>query len=404
MIPRVMDLRGTYKGGGGPDKTVLNSAAQHDPKRVHVLVTYLRQPWDHEFQIPEMARRLGINYVDIPDGKALDWECITELRRLLKVHDLRIVHAHDDKTLFYGWLLKLLTPGLRIMYTCHSHAVHDRADFASFKKYLSFKLRQKIQIFLMQRYESPVITVSGDTKRRLVRNGLGERDVAVLHNGIDTGFWDRQSADPVLRAELGIPDDGFLVGTVARITYEKDLLTFYRVAQDVSARVPKVKFVIVGDGYGDELPRAREDVARLGLGQVVHFTGHRNDLLNVYASFDVFLMTSLTEGLPNTLLEAMVLGVPSVSTSVGGVPELLEDGYGGFLAGVGDSAELARYVIALLKDPSLRERCGRECRERIESRFAFSRRVRTMEEYYAWFGGTGSKPDDLSASTGNGEV
>src|SRR5689334_18823470 len=67
-IPRVMDLRGTYKGGGGPDKTVLNSAAQHDPERVHVLVTYLRQPWDHEFQIPEMARQLGINYVDVYDG------------------------------------------------------------------------------------------------------------------------------------------------------------------------------------------------------------------------------------------------------------------------------------------------------------------------------------------------
>lgn len=404
MIPRVMDLRGTYKGGGGPDKTVLNSAAQHDPQRVHVLVTYLRQPWDHEFQIPEMARRLGINYVDVPDGKALDWECVTELRRLLRQHDLRVVHAHDDKTLLYGWLLKMLTPGLRIMYTCHSHAVHDRSDFASFRKYVSFKLRQRIQTFLMQRYESPVITVSRDTKQRLVRNGLKEQEVAVLHNGIDTTVWDRSKAQPVLRAELGIPVDGFLVGTVARITYEKDLATFYRVAQAVAEQVPKVTFVIVGDGYGNELPKAREEVARLGLEQVVRFTGHRNDLLDIYASFDMFIMTSLTEGLPNTLLEAMALSVPSVSTAVGGVPELLEHGYGGFLAPVGDAAALTRHVVSLLEDTALRERCGRECRERIESRFAFSRRVRVMEEYYAWFAETGPKPANPSEPIKSGDI
>src|SRR6185369_16178643 len=105
-IPRVMDLRGTYKGGGGPDKTVLNSAARDDPARVHVLVTYLRQPGDSEFQIPQMARRLGINYVDVIDGGTLDWACLRKLKELLRIHRLDVIHAHDDKTLFYAWLLK----------------------------------------------------------------------------------------------------------------------------------------------------------------------------------------------------------------------------------------------------------------------------------------------------------
>lgn len=391
-IPRVMDFRGTYKGGGGPDKTVLNSAARHDPAHVHVLVTYLRQPDDSEFQIPAMARRLGINYVDVQDGGLLDRTCLRTLKELLREHEINVVHAHDEKTLLYAWLLKCMKPGLKIMYTCHSHPMYGRKAFTSLAGYLKFKLRQRVQIFLMQRYQKPIITVSHDTKKRLVMNGIDEKDVAVLHNGIDLSVWQRSNAGQLLREELNIPGNGLLVGTVARITYDKDLPTFYRVAQEVAATVSNVTFVIVGDGNGDELERARAEIAGFGLQQLIRFTGHRSDLLNIYSSFDVFLMTSLTEGLPNTLLEAMAMGVPAVSTEVGGIPELLEDGKSGFLAPIGDAAGLAGHVITLLQDPRLREACGESSRRRVEDHFSFDRRVRVMEDYYSWFAGISSPP------------
>lgn len=401
-VTRVMDLRGTYKGGGGPDKTVLNSAAQHDPERVYVLVTYLRQPLDTEFQIPEMAHRLGINYVDVVDGKTVDWSCLKQLRTLLRTHGLTLVHAHDDKTLLYGWLLKLLTPGLEIMYTCHSHAVHCRGDFAGFREFLTFTLRQKMQISLMKRYCKPIITVSHNTKQRLVDNGFADHDVTVLHNGIDVTAWQRDAARPVLREEIGIPPGRFLVGTVARITPEKDLPTFFQVAEAVAARLPDVIFVVVGDGYGNELDKIRDDVRQRGLDRLILFTGHRNDLQNIYASFDVFLMTSVTEGMPNTLLEAMALGVPSVSTAVGGIPELLHHGNGGFLAPAGDAAGLAHHVVTLLHDHQLRQQCGRACRERIVEHFSFSRRVRVMEDYYAWFAGRAALPAEATLTVDGG--
>lgn len=391
-IPRIMDFRGTYKGGGGPDKTVLNSAAQHDHEKVYVMVVYLRQPSDHEFQIPEIARRLGINYIDVLDRSMFDRECLEQLKQIIREHDLQVVHSHDDKTLLYTWLLSIMIPGLKIMHTCHSYAVYGRDYFSNASRYLSFKLRQGMVAFLMRRHLKPIITVSHDTRQRLLGAGIAASDVAVLHNGIDLSVWQPEKGQPVLRTELGIQPGNLLVGTVARITYEKDLPIYYRVAEEVAATVPGVTFVVVGDGYGDELAKAKEEVAGRGLSSLVRFTGHRTDLVNVYASLDVFLMTSHTEGLPNTLLEAMAMGVPSVSTAVGGIPELLDQKCG-FLAPSGDVSGLAAHVVRLLCDERLREECATACRERVSSRFSFARRVQMMEGYYAWFAGQAPLPD-----------
>ncbi len=391
-VPRIMDFRGTYKGGGGPDKTVLNSAAQHNSEKVHVMVVYLRQPTDDEFQIPEMARRLGINYIDVPDCSMVDRTCLEQLKHIVKDHNLQIIHAHDDKTLLYAWLLTFMVPGLKIMHTCHSYANYRREHFSSVTHYLSFRFRQKILTFLMNRHLKPIITVSHDTRRRLVTAGINTSDVTVLHNGIDLSVWQSNKATPVLREELDIKPGGLLVGTVARITPEKDLPVFYRVAEEVAALMPDVTFVIVGDGYGNELEKAREEVVQRGLAGCVHFTGHRTDLINVYASLDVFLMTSHTEGLPNTLLEAMAMELPSVSTAVGGIPELLDTSCGGFLAPVGDASCLAGHVVNLLRDERLRAQCGVACRERVSTLFSFARRVQLMEEYYAWFAGQAPLP------------
>jgi glycosyltransferase involved in cell wall biosynthesis/serine acetyltransferase len=397
LIPRVMDLRGTYKGGGGPDKTVLNSAAQHDANRVYVLVTYLRQPDDKEFQIPLMAAKRGIHYTDLMDGRMLDLECTLGLRRLIRRHRLQVIHTHDDKTLFYGWLLKWFIPGVRLLHTCHSHAEYERKDFPTLKDWWKFSIRKRLVLLLMKRHHRPILTVSDNTRQRLIRGGVDPRGIKVLPNGIDTAIWNRRSASPVLRQELGLPPGGILVGTVARITYDKDLPTFYKVVERVTQRFPSVRFVIVGDGYGNELAEARAEVERMGLGNRIHLTGHRSDLKNVYCSLDLFLMTSRTEGMPNTVLEAMALELPVVSTNIGGVPELVIDGETGFLCPPGDAAALAEAVCRLLSDDELRRKFAQVARQRVEERFEFLTRVRTMEEIYAWFAGTTTRPPAVLA-------
>lgn len=395
---RVMDLRGTYKGGGGPDKTILNSAVLHDQQRVDVLVTYIRQPNDHEFQIPQMAAERGIRYTDLVDGSALDLKCLFRLRRLLMDNRIQVLHTRDDKTLLYGCLLRLLVPGLQLLHTCHSHAEYGRQDFPSAKAWVKFRLRKRLLLWLMKRHQRPVLTISGNTRQRLIRGGLWPEDVAVLANGIDIDYWHRHGVEPVLRKELGIAPDQLLIGTVARITYDKDLPTFFRVARQVVVRHPEARFVIVGDGYGDELPRARAEVKAMGLEEVIFFTGHRTDLKEVYASFDLFLMTSRTEGMPNTLLEAMALELPAVSTDVGGIPELAADGETAILAAVGDVAALSTGVSRFAADADLRQRFAAAARRRIEERFDFAARVRAMEDIYCWFADRGAEQPAVLAA------
>ncbi len=378
-----MDFRGTYKGGGGPDKTILNSAAQHDKTRVNVLVVYLRDPEDKDYSIDSWAKSLGIRYVDVHDRRLVDITCLTMLLKLIDRHGIELIHSHDDKTLLYGWILKILRPEVRIMYTCHLHSDYSRKDFDSFRRYLAFVVRKKIQIFLMKQYRKPVLSVSGFTKKILVEDGLCESDVHVLHNGIDTDWWQRKNGKPVLRNELNFSDHALIVGTVARIDQKhKDLPTFYRVAATVIRKLPDVRFVIVGDGHGKLIDEAKKMVSDLGLKDIVFFTGHRTDLLNIYSSFDIFLMTSRTEGLPNTVLEAMAMEVPVVSTRVAGVPEIIENGTTGILCDIGDVFSLSEGVLLFLEKEDERKKMAFNARKIIGDCFNFKKRVTFLEDYY----------------------
>ena len=382
---RVMEFRGTYKGGGGPDKTVLNSAAMHNKSRVDVLVTYIKQPNDDKFQIPQMAADRNLNYVDLVDRSTFDFKCLSGLRQLVNDNKIQLIHTRDDKTLLYGVALKCLAPRIKIVHTCHSHAEYHQDSFPSWLAWYKFTLRKMFLVALMKCHAKPILTISNNTADRLARTGLRRELIEVLPNGIDIDCWKRDTATPVLREELGLTEDQFLVGTVARITYDKDLTTFYSIVEKVIQTRSDVVFVIVGDGYGDELIQAREDVKKRCLTKFIHFTGHRADLLDVYSSLDIFLMTSLTEGMPNTVLEAMAIELPIVSTNVGGLPELVEEGICGLLAPVGDVAGLSCAVLELLADADKRAQFSQAARKRVEDVFDFSARVKKMEDYYLSF-------------------
>lgn len=379
---RIMELRGTYKGGGGPDKTILLSAEQHNKERFFVLVTYLRSPYDNEFRIGEMAANREINCIEVIDRRLIDVKCIFDLNSLVSKNNINIVHAHDNKSLLYGVFLKILNPKVKIMYTCHLYKKYMLKDTGSYIDLISHWFRRKIALNIMKIYASPLLAVSSATKNILVADGFKESRIKVLLNAIDHTFWKKDIDSSTFREEFNINGETFIIGLVGRLGYDKDLHTFLKVAKRAFSAYPETIFVLVGEGRKDEMEILKKQCIEDGIDKSVIFTQFRSDLINIYSALDLFLMTSTAEGLPNTVLEAMSMEVPVVSTSVDGVPELVIDGKTGFLCEIGDVENLAKRTMELVENKELRERFSRAARERIEKEFSFDKRLRLIEGYY----------------------
>lgn len=371
---RLLELRNTYKWGGGPDKTILLSAERHDRSRVEVVVAYIRDARDHEFRIAEKARAKGLTFYEIEERGKFDLRVLYALKEIIVKHSINIIHAHDYKTDLFAYLLRLwLRQRLTLLSTAHAWVmVGVKGD-----------LYRWLDLLLMRRFDH-LIAVSHATKNEMVEAGISPELISVIHNAIDTEVWRPFQKNQAFRDELGISWSALVVGYVGRIMPEKDLNTWLRTAALVGRQYPEAQFVLVGEGKDGQTLRQLTDLAStLGLTGRVHFPGYRENLLPVYASFDVFFLSSRREGLPNSILEAMALGVPVVTTDVAGAKELVVDKKTGYVFPQGDVENLASAIVSLLSNALFKKQLGQAGRERVEKEFSFSTRLRCVEEIYA---------------------
>ncbi len=213
------------------------------------------------------------------------------------------------------------------------------------------------------------------------RKRLPREKIEVIPNGIDLGrlppfALDRRGA----RSAAGLRRDRRLVAGVGRLDAQKDFPTFLRAAAMIAAEFPDVDFLVVGEG-GERA--ALEALARrLGLGARVVFTGLRHDVPRLLAAVDVLALTSLYEGFPNVLLEAMATGAVAVATDVGGCRELVTSGETGLLVPPRAPAAVAAAVGRVLRDPALARRLATAARQRVEGAFSVDVMARrTMDAY-----------------------
>ena len=213
------------------------------------------------------------------------------------------------------------------------------------------------------------------------RKRLPREKIEVIPNGIDLGRLPPFSLDRrAARSAAGLRRDRRLVAGVGRLDAQKDFPTFLRAAAMIAAEVPDVDFLVVGEG-GERA--ALEALARrLGLGARVVFTGLRHDVPRLLAAVDVFALTSLYEGFPNVLLEAMATGAVAVATDVGGCRELVTSGETGVLVPPRAPAAVAAAVGRVLRDPALARRLATAARQRVEGAFSVDVMARrTMDAY-----------------------
>lgn len=208
--------------------------------------------------------------------------------------------------------------------------------------------------------------------------------IEIITNGVDLERFHRGRGTELsgLRDLLGVSQKTPLVTIVAMLRPEKGHETFLRAAAQVRGKAPETHFVIVGEG--PEKPKLEKLTGELSLGSQVHFLGARNDIPDILAQSDVCVLSShpVVETVSNAVLEYMASAKPVVSTRVGSLPEMVDEGETGFLVPAGDPEAMAQRILQLIKSPLLAAQMGRAGRRKVETHYSVEQMVRKTEDLF----------------------
>lgn len=318
------------------------------------------------------ARPDGALYAALSDSKDLtccpvtlggEWDLRSawRLSRIVLNSEIDIIHAHTGHAHTLACLARRLAGRGRVI-------VSRRVAFPPRGNVLSrFKYR------CPDRY----IAISGCVEQSLRAFGVPEDKVVVVHSGIDM---QRFPAQPLSRAEFGVPEDVPLVGAVGALVEAKDHATLLSAMRRVVDTEPLVRLVIAGEG--PLRAQLEAQILQLGLKDNVLLLGHRQDIPQLLASLDVFAMSSVSEGLGTSVLDALASGLPVVATAAGGIPEMIRNNETGILIPTGDPDAMAEGLLRVLRDRAL----GREMAERgkslVAEKFTVQSMVRGTAEVY----------------------
>ncbi|GAA2094124.1 hypothetical protein GCM10009759_21370 [Kitasatospora saccharophila] len=344
-------------GRGGAEQLLLNCVRHADRSRYDIEVAYVLP---HKDALVPALEAAGVPVHCLGGAPGRRWPL--RLRALLAERRYDLVHTHMPVPAVAA---RLLRPGggrrPRLVHT--EHNLWER-----------YRLPTRWANALTYGRNDAVVAVSHAVAAGVGRRRAGDW-LTVVHHGPDLGGAPSgPAARRAARAELGLPEDALVVGTVGNLTAKKDQATLLAAFALLRDKEPDARLVLVGSG-----PLEAELRARAGDG--VLFAGMRADVPALLPGWDVFCLSSRQEGLPVALMEAMASGLPSVVTRVGGMPEILDDDVEGRLVPPGDPARLAD-ALAELADPVRRGRMGAAARERAGS-FDVAGAQRAIERVYA---------------------
>jgi glycosyltransferase involved in cell wall biosynthesis len=315
-----------------------------------------------------------------PIRPALDLLALGRLTRLFRAERPRIVHTHSSKAGILGRLAARLAGVPVVVHTIHGFGFHRRQPAPL-----------RLLLVAAERAAAAATTHFNAVARANLEEGVARRIVhrrraTLIRSGVPVGAFEAAARDPALRdghglrGELALPPRAPLIGMIACLKPQKAPVDFVETAARVARAVPEARFVLAGDG---ELRGAVERrAASLGLDGRLFLLGWRRDVPRILAALDVVVLTSLWEGLPRVLPEAIAAGVPIVATAVDGTTDILSDGETGVVCRPGDVDGLAAGVLRLLREPEWGRGLARRARA-VLPEFDIDRMVRDQEALYA---------------------
>ena len=299
-----------------------------------------------------------------------------EIYNFIKRNRIQIVHTHSSKAGILGRLAAGAAKAPVIIHTVHGWSFHDcQPGIVNFFYLLLEKL--------CATFTGRIIAVSNSDKEKGLKNLVGrEKQYTIIRYGINGSEFRNRPERNAARRTLGLNETDLVVGTVACFKPQKSPLDFIKIASGIKKDIPDAKFIMAGDGLLRK--QACALIKKLDLDGRLVLAGWRNDIPLILSALDIFVLTSLWEGLPIAVLEAMAAGVAVVATDTGGIREIVENGKTGYLVRVGDRQSMQNRIRELLRDSQKRNEFVRLSGEKINSgEFSLSKMAKDTEKVYS---------------------
>ncbi len=329
---------------------------------------------DEKNDLYDKAVELGISAVKIVIRNTMVPFDIIRAARQLKGLGVDLIHSHGYKPSVFGYGIKLLT-GIEVMSTCHLW-------FKGEKGPLKMRFMVALELMLYKSFKV-VVGVSEPIREVLQEAGVSPQKLRVIKNGVDVG--ESLKTDPEiiagLRREFRLGENDYCVLNTGRLTKQKAQCDIVSAAAIVRGQEKQVRFLIVGEGaLKDDLLRQIEET---NLKESVELVGFRDDITGILQMADLFILPSLDEGMPMSLLEAGAVGLPIVTTGVGDIPKLIEDKVTGLVVQPGDPAALAKAIIMQMENPELGAKMGAEVQVQVVQEYSTEAMFAQYDEVYS---------------------
>ncbi len=312
-------------------------------------------------------KNLDIPVYTVQKSDGLDWSLSFRLVKLFKELEVDIVHTHNPSVWLYGGIAAKLA-GVPLIHTAHTPSDYRVERWGKIEKVLSW---------FTDRVTSVSISVG---EFMIQKEGIAREKVLVIQNGVKLEDYEVQVNRDEKRRELGLFENDFAFINVARFFPNKDHSTLLKAFAKVVKEIPEAKLLLCGEGpLKEDLLRETE---ALKISGCVKFLGNRRDIPQIHRAIDAFVLSSIKEGLPIVLLEAMASGVPIITTDVDGNPEAVAHNETGLVVPARNPEALAKAMVEMRRDPARARAMGEKGKARVKELFTFEKMVNAYYKLY----------------------
>ncbi len=381
---------------GGADENTLQTVLLLDKARFTVDLIVGGQSDEMMLRRVENCRVVILPELVRNPSLSCDIKSFIKIMRIIRHEKYHIVHTHTAKAGILGRMAAWLCRTPIIVHTLHGTTFH-RAMHAS--EAFFYRILERLTACITDQ----LVSVGDDLRQIYLNAGVGKPEQYVtIRSGFEISRFRLSDAEIALRRrkirrELGISDAAYVIGSASRLEPRKGQYYFIQSAQQLLSKYPDLVFILAGDGPSAEELRTLAQSLRIA--NKIHFLGHRKDIEDVMSAMDVFVLSSLWEGLPQVLVQAAALGRPIVSFDAEGAKEIVHGGENGFVVPRGDENALTESLAYLISHPQRAREMGLRGRRFIGAEYDKEIMVRRIDELYSELLSTAGRGDFLAYST-----